>query len=134
MIDRDLETIREGAAGDKTILEALGNYSDEQIHKVAEEYREAFGQPDGNEPSSSSGGANPQNRELVTTHFEPPGISLEAQTPKQVKQPNRPSEQEVQEHEKTHLPFRDWCEHCVRGRAETIRIVERTNQTGKSTQ
>ena len=27
-----------------------------------------------------------------------------------------PSKREVEEHEKTHLPYRDWCEHCVSGK------------------
>ena len=32
--------------------------------------------------------------------------------------PRQPSEQEREEHEMTHLPFRSWCRHCimVRGR------------------
>ena len=28
-----------------------------------------------------------------------------------------PSAREVKEHMITHVPFRSWCEHCVRGRA-----------------
>ena len=32
--------------------------------------------------------------------------------------PKRPSQAEVEEHELTHLPFRSWCVHCVRGRGE----------------
>ena len=31
---------------------------------------------------------------------------------------NQPSSQEVQEHMKTHIPYRSWCAHCVRGRGE----------------
>ena len=30
-------------------------------------------------------------------------------------QPRLPSRQEVQEHELTHIPYRSWCVHCVRG-------------------
>ena len=29
--------------------------------------------------------------------------------------PRRPSDAEVKEHEFTHVPFRNWCRHCVRG-------------------
>ena len=29
----------------------------------------------------------------------------------------KPSEQEVEEHERTHMPFRNWCQHCVFGKA-----------------
>ena len=28
---------------------------------------------------------------------------------------NQPSSQEVQEHMKTHIPYRSWCAHCVTG-------------------
>ena len=31
---------------------------------------------------------------------------------------NKPSPQEVEEHEKTHVPFRIWCQHCVMGRGK----------------
>ena len=30
--------------------------------------------------------------------------------------PELPSQAEVEEHSITHLPFRCWCRHCVRGR------------------
>jgi hypothetical protein len=30
--------------------------------------------------------------------------------------PALPSPDEVMEHNKTHLPFRNWCRHCARGR------------------
>ena len=30
--------------------------------------------------------------------------------------PRMPSVEEVEEHEKTHLPYRSWCKHCVAGR------------------
>ena len=32
------------------------------------------------------------------------------------KSENQPSSHEVQEHMKTHIPYRSWCAHCVRGR------------------
>ena len=38
--------------------------------------------------------------------------------PKVRKPVNAPSEKEVREHYKTHIPFRSWCPHCVRGRAK----------------
>ena len=31
----------------------------------------------------------------------------------------KPSQKEVEEHERTHLPFRSWCEHCVKGKAKS---------------
>ena len=30
----------------------------------------------------------------------------------------RPSEKEVEQHMLTHLPFRSWCAHCVRGKSK----------------
>ena len=30
--------------------------------------------------------------------------------------PRQPSQQEKEEHEMTHLPFRSWCRHCIMGR------------------
>ena len=37
---------------------------------------------------------------------------------KGLQDPQMPSKLEVQEHELTHLPFRNWCRHCVRGRGK----------------
>ena len=31
--------------------------------------------------------------------------------------PEGPSKQERETHNLTHIPFRSWCEHCVKGRA-----------------
>ena len=30
--------------------------------------------------------------------------------------PRQPSQQEKEEHQMTHLPFRSWCRHCIMGR------------------
>ena len=32
--------------------------------------------------------------------------------------PKQPSKEEIEEHEKTHLPYRNWCRHCVRGQGK----------------
>ena len=45
-------------------------------------------------------------------------VSEEAQDSTGVRQPSAPTEQEIRDHEQTHLPFRDWCKHCVMGRAK----------------
>ena len=34
--------------------------------------------------------------------------------------PRLPSEAEVEEHYKAHLPYRDWCPHCVRARGKDL--------------
>ena len=41
----------------------------------------------------------------------------EAQEPVTRKAPKGPTKEERERHEATHLPFREWCPHCVRGRA-----------------
>ena len=33
------------------------------------------------------------------------------------KSPKEPTKAEKEEHERTHCPYRSWCEHCVRARA-----------------
>jgi hypothetical protein len=44
-------------------------------------------------------------------------IEDEAVVPKIPPSPILPTEQEVQQHDITHLPFRSWCPHCVSGKA-----------------
>ena len=43
--------------------------------------------------------------------------SEEASRPKTRAPPAKPSAEEVENHMATHLPFRDWCPHCVRGKS-----------------
>ena len=40
---------------------------------------------------------------------------------KKMQNPMLPSKPEREMHELTHVPFRSWCEHCVRGRGEGVR-------------
>ncbi len=35
-----------------------------------------------------------------------------------IRKPRQPSRKEVEEHEVHHIPFREWCPHCVRGRGQ----------------
>ena len=46
------------------------------------------------------------------------GIREEALPSKGVRGPVAPSRAEREEHERTHIPYRDWCECCVRGRGQ----------------
>ena len=47
--------------------------------------------------------------------------------------PREPSAEERLEHEKTHLPFRSWCRHCVggRGKEEACREGKRSHDTAE---
>ena len=38
---------------------------------------------------------------------------------------NKPTAKEREEHEATHMPFRDWCPHCMMGRGESITTCQR---------
>ena len=46
------------------------------------------------------------------------GEPEEAQKAETTKVPSKPSKEEVDEHMITHLPFRSWCPHCVRGKSK----------------
>jgi len=46
--------------------------------------------------------------------------SLEAAKVKRMLDPKLPSQSEVDEHMMTHLPYRNWCEHCVKGRGRQM--------------
>ena len=37
---------------------------------------------------------------------------------KKLNSPIKPSREEVETHNLTHLPYRNWCRHCVRGRGK----------------
>ena len=41
----------------------------------------------------------------------------EAREPITRRAPKGPTKEEREKHEATHLPFREWCDHCARGRA-----------------
>ena len=36
--------------------------------------------------------------------------------------PNRPNKAEVDEHMLSHLPYRSWCAHCVKGTSEKTEV------------
>eukprot|EP00439_Symbiodinium_sp_Y106_P076221 s2319_g15.t1 len=47
--------------------------------------------------------------------------------PKMLKVPGEPSENERRLHELTHLPYRDWCEHCVKSKGRQSHAVKKKN-------
>ena len=51
---------------------------------------------------------------------EPCEVSEEAMKIRKLVDPKRPSQQEVDEHYLSHLPFRNWCPHCMRGKAKEL--------------
>ena len=51
------------------------------------------------------------------TDVEDVFIEEEAEELKRICREMRPSKEEVDAHNRTHLPYRSWCPHCVRGKA-----------------
>ena len=45
-------------------------------------------------------------------------VENEGIAPKVIRDPGQPTAKQRQEHEVTHVPYRSWCPHCVRGRAK----------------
>ena len=57
--------------------------------------------------------------------------SEEAQAARTSKSPVKPAQSEVNSHMLTHLPYRAWCPHCVRGKSKG-KPHARTAKEGKS--
>ena len=55
----------------------------------------------------------------------------EAKVPNADKLPARPSQEEVDQHMLTHLPFRSWCPHCVRGKAKRRAHRKKSRKSGE---
>ena len=56
----------------------------------------------------------------------------EGGVPIQLPNPRTPTRQEREEHEATHLPYRSWCEHCVRGKGRRRGHRRRENEQKKA--
>ena len=56
-----------------------------------------------------------ENKDIQDDDQEREGVVAKGETAQPPPQPRLPSRQEVQEHELTHIPYRSWCAHCVRG-------------------
>ena len=68
-------------------------------------------------PTQSEGEEGVTDRHERVTNHGGDGETEEATRPKPTAAPNQPSKEEVEQHMVTHLPFRDWCPHCVRGKS-----------------
>ena len=57
----------------------------------------------------------------------------EGRKPRVLKDPKKPKPEEVEEHMKTHLPYRSWCPHCVRARGiDSSHRASRNTEEGKA--
>ena len=57
------------------------------------------------------------------------GVVAQGERARPQSQPRLPSRQEVQEHELTHIPYRSWCAHCVRGAGRSDEHRRRARQS-----
>ena len=44
----------------------------------------------------------------------------EAEGVKEILDPRKPTAKEVESHNRTHLPYRNWCPHCVRAKGKDL--------------
>ena len=56
-----------------------------------------------------------ENEDIQDDDQEREGVVAQGERARPLPQPRLPSRREVQEHELTHIPYRSWCVHCVRG-------------------
>ena len=85
--------------------------------------------PDGNVKESESENAGGADKESSQEETAPKEGALaedtaqgeeehlaEGRAPRLARSPVTPSRKEVEEHSATHMPYRSWCPHCVKGR------------------
>ena len=73
---------------------------------------EAFGK---GEVESASAGEEP-----ILGQSEHDAADTGARIPIKVADPRLPNADEIEQHNLTHLPYRSWCPHCVRGKGKTM--------------
>ena len=95
------------AWGEKSDIDGMdeGHVDDSEDEIQAQEPSEAA-------MSEDVAAAAPDAEEVI--HAE----EAETQAPRVPRAPRTPSQQEIDDHEVAHCPFRSWCEHCVRGQAK----------------
>ena len=81
-------------------------------HERAEK---ASGSGSSKEERENAGEVDEEIREEGLVHSDEQDMGDVRQMKKLI-DPKLPSREEVESHEMTHLPFRNWCRHCVKGR------------------
>jgi len=106
-------------------IEEFSDMGDEEKQEPAhqeESYRRAWEPFNPNEEEQYRGDAV-EGQPLGMDAGEGEGdrtLDEEGATGRNLRAPKGPTPKEVEEHSVTHWPFRDWCEHCVRGRAKSM--------------
>ena len=106
------------ASGASTSMgEMVADIEVTDFEQAGEEGGEAGQEPGGVEPRSRGreerGAKGPEEPRRMQR--EEDGARL-----KKIGDPRLPSQKEVEEHYLTHMPYRNWCPHCVRGRGKDL--------------
>ena len=100
------------SSGEQNYSEKLGKSSGEQ------NYSEKLGKSSGEQNYSEKFGKSSGKQEDVGDDLEGErGMEEEFRRVKKIVDPKMPTKSEKENHELAgHLPFRSWCEHCIRGK------------------
>ena len=80
---------------------------------------------EGEQSSSAAAAADPEEE-----MHDDEGIQSGARLPMKVQDPKLPTPEEVKEHALTHLPYRAWCPHCVRGKGKSMQHRQSKDKPG----
>ena len=72
-----------------------------------------------------------ENEDIQDDDQEREGVIAQRERARSLPQPRLPSRREVQEHELTHIPYRSWCVHWVRGAGRSDAHRRRARQDEK---
>jgi len=101
----------------------LGRSGGTEVEKGAERREEVLKSVTEEEKESSEDGKMEEERSEVEELADDGDLSdqedrvEEARVAVGRKSPKMPTKAEMEEHARTHLPYRSWCRHCVRSRA-----------------
>ena len=108
------------------VLSEAGPAADDQMDSDSDmssgREREFFGSESGDDMKISHAVSKADSdEEMIQTGdmragADDPG-SEETKSVKMKKTPRQPSQREREENERTHLPFRDWCTHCIKAKS-----------------
>ena len=59
---------------------------------------------------------------VISKHEEPSGMGPrdDDRIIRKLIDPRKPTDKEVEDHYRTHLPYRNWCPHCIRGKGKDM--------------
>ena len=108
---------QDGDTAEKGVLKPMVDEGDEGMGEESEAEVRA--------PNVGAGGSHPQ----ADLGAEGPEVAEEeGEVVKVRRAPKGPTKKEREEHEATHIPYREWCPHCVRGRG--VNRPHRSEQGG----